>query len=98
MRVLSLGAIQRTRTSLPERRPIKGMAQSNLNSALKSARLQRSAHIPERDLIIPAETFDEETVRRLIDECLVPVLVEQFLRNKNLIPEPNEREDNNVQL
>ncbi len=73
------------------------MAQSDLNSALKSARLQRSVHIPKPDLIIPAETFDEETVRRLIDECLVPVLVEQFLRNKNLIPESNEREDNNAQ-
>ncbi len=83
---------------MPERGPIKGMAPSNLNSAFKSARSQRSAHIAEPDLIIPAETFDEETVRRLIDECLVPVLVEQFLRNKNLIPESSEREDNNAQL
>jgi hypothetical protein len=37
---------------------------------------------PEPNLAIAADIFSDEIVRGLVDDCVIPALVEDFLRSK----------------
>ena len=52
----------------------------------------KSSCASEASLVISGEIFDEKTVRGLIEEWIVPALVEAFLRN--VVPESEESKDN----
>jgi hypothetical protein len=62
------------------------MARTRLTSDRKPTKAKNSASLPDPNLKIPATLFDEETVRRLIDEWIVPALVEEFLQCHNKQP------------
>lgn len=65
------------------------------NGANRSSSLSDTSQ-PARDslasLAISEEIFDEKVIRGLIDEWIIPSLVDAFLRN--LVPESEESEDN----
>src|SRR6266705_3515752 len=54
----------------------------NLNS--KRMKRRKTAEHAEARLSIPASTFSEESARRIINDLLVPVLVEKFVRGKEI--------------
>ncbi len=74
------------------------MAQKTVISGSNQTKSRKASPVFEQNMKLSGDIFNEETVRCLVDEWIVPALVEEFLRNKNLIPESNEREDNNAQL
>lgn len=43
-------------------------------------RTARSKRLPEPDICVAAGTLSDETLQRLIDEWIVPGLVDEFLR------------------
>jgi hypothetical protein len=58
------------------------MPRSRTKSERRAARPER---VPEASLKISEGLFSEEAVMRLIDHLVVPALVEEFLRNKDLL-------------
>ncbi len=62
------------------------MARNRVISGRTPARGKDPATASEPDLKIPATLFDDETTRRLIDEWIVPALVEEFLQCHNKQP------------
>ena len=46
-------------------------------------------------LVVSPVTFGEDAnIQGLIDDWIVPALVEQFLRNKKMLPDPSGEEHN----
>jgi hypothetical protein len=64
-----------------------------VTSDRKRKELKASAQLAG-DLRIPATLFDDETVRVLIDEWIVPALVDQFLQWHNGLPSSDSSNDN----
>jgi len=62
------------------------MARDKGISARAPARGKKSASASDPDLTIPATLIGDETVRRLIDDWIVPALVEEFLQCNNKQP------------
>jgi hypothetical protein len=60
----------------------------NSNRTPKPRKIAKRA---EARLSIPASTFSEEAARRIIDNWLVPVLVEKFIRSKETSTKSDER-------
>jgi hypothetical protein len=54
----------------------------NATKAKRKAKRPKTAEHAEARLNTPASLFSEESARRIIDDWLVPVLVEEFLRSK----------------
>jgi hypothetical protein len=53
---------------------------------------------PEPKLEIATETFSKELVLQLVDDCIVPALVDEFLRRRMNLPDLSGREHNVDQL
>jgi hypothetical protein len=62
------------------------MARNRVNSGGAAVGDKKPAAASEPDMKIPASLFDDETARRLIDEWIVPALVEEFLQCHNKQP------------
>jgi hypothetical protein len=62
------------------------MARNRIISGGTSARRKKSASASDPDLKIPATLFDDDAVRHLIDEWIVPALVEELLQCHNKQP------------
>ncbi len=45
-------------------------------------------------LMVSPATFGEDAIQGLIDDWIVPALVEQFLRSKKVLPDPSREEHN----
>jgi hypothetical protein len=53
-----------------------------LKVEFNSKRVSRSDQKrPTADLLVSGELFPDEMMRGLIDDCLVPLLIDRFLRN-----------------
>jgi hypothetical protein len=52
----------------------------------------------EPTLVISGGTFSEEVVVELVDDCIVPALVDEFLRTRLNLPERGEKEHNVTRL
>jgi hypothetical protein len=62
------------------------MARKRAISEETPGKRKRSASATDADLKIAATLLDDETVRHLIDEWIVPALVEEFLQCHNKHP------------
>jgi hypothetical protein len=62
------------------------MARNRVASGETPARDKKPSSPLNPDLKIPATLFDDETIRHLIDEWIVPALVEEFLQCHNEHP------------
>jgi hypothetical protein len=69
------------------------MARNGIISNGTPAKAIKPASWPHPDLKIPAAFFDDETLRYLIDEWIVPALVEEFLRCHNKLPSTDTSKD-----
>jgi hypothetical protein len=58
------------------------MARNETNPKQNTKRPTTAQEQAEARLSIPASMFSEESARRIIDDWLVPVLVERFIRSK----------------
>ena len=56
------------------------------SSDRESTDAKNPPRLADPDLRIASTTFDDETARRLIDEWVVPALVEEFLQCHNRLP------------
>jgi len=52
----------------------------------------------EPTLVTTGGTFSEEAVVELVDHCIVPALVDEFLRTRLNLPERGEPEHNVTRL
>jgi len=71
------------------------MGRDQVTSDRKPKRERTSADLSGPDLKIPAALFDDETARHLLDEWIIPALVEEFLAWHNKQPSSecsNDRE------
>jgi hypothetical protein len=71
------------------------MARKLLISQGTPPRPKNSAPAADPNLKIPAPLFDDETTRRLIDEWIVPALVEEFLECHNKQPSSDGSKNDN---
>jgi hypothetical protein len=53
---------------------------------------------PESKLEITGETFSNEAVHRFVNDCIVPALVDHFLRARLDLPGPIGREHNEAHV
>ena len=68
------------------------MPRNGANTTSSFPKQLNSSCALEASLAIPEEIFDEKAVRGLIEEWIVPALVEVFLNN--FLPESEESTDN----
>ena len=59
---------------------------------------QSAKRLSDPTLDLRAGALPDETVRGLIDDWIVPALVERFLSGRDTVPESNDPEDNGQQL
>jgi hypothetical protein len=71
------------------------MARKQGISARAPAKGKKLTSASGPDLTIPATLFNDETVRRLIDEWIVPALVEEFLQCHNKQPSSDSSHNDN---
>ena len=69
------------------------MARNRVISGGTPARRKKSTPALDPDLKIPATLLDDDTVRHLIDEWIIPALVEEFLQCHNKLPSSNSSKD-----
>ena len=67
------------------------MARNETNPKRNTKQRRTAQEQAEARLSIPASTFSEESARRIIDNWLVPVLVERFIRSKETSSKSDER-------
>jgi hypothetical protein len=67
------------------------MARNETNPKRYTKRRRTAQGQAEARLSIPASIFSEESARRIIDDWLVPVLVERFIRGKETSSKSDER-------
>ena len=68
------------------------MPRNGANTTSSLPKQLKSSCASEASLAISEEIFDEKAVRGLIEEWIVPALVEAFLRN--VVQESKESKDN----
>jgi hypothetical protein len=66
------------------------MARNKTNPERNTKRRGTAQEQAEARLRIPASIFSEESARRIIDDWLVPVLVERFIRSKETSSKSDE--------
>ena len=57
-----------------------------------TSKAKRAAKHAEVRVSVPASLFSEASARRIVDDWLVPVLVEVFLRSRKTSPKSDEGE------
>jgi hypothetical protein len=67
------------------------MATNGTNPKRNTKRRRIAQEQADARLSIPASIFSEESARRIIDDWLVPVLVERFIRRKETSSKSDER-------
>ena len=53
---------------------------------------------PPPSLVIAAEVFSKDVLMALVEECIVPTLVDEFLRTRMHLPDPAPSAHNETQL
>jgi hypothetical protein len=69
------------------------MAQKEIISGTPT-KATKPASLSQSDLKIPTALFDDEILRHLIDDWIVPALVEEFLRCHNKLPSSDTSKEN----
>ena len=59
-----------------------------------STKRKRRRRRPAPDLKVEPDMFSDACVSGLVEDWIVPALVEQFLRNKKMLPNPSGEEHN----
>ena len=70
------------------------MAQKTAISGSNQTKSRKASPVFEQNMKLSGDIFNEETVRCLVDEWIVPALVEAFLRSKNMLPDSESSIDN----
>ena len=66
----------------------------NTISGHKSKKNRTAKRFSEPALRLVPDVFSEEMVRRIVDECIIPAMVVDFLRTKKILLEFRKETDN----
>ena len=69
----------------------RGIVLGKVDSSTKRKRRRRR---PAPDLKVEPDMFSDACVSGLVEDWIVPALVEQFLRSKKVLPDPSGEEHN----
>jgi hypothetical protein len=67
------------------------------STSSRARQIRKTAERVDPDLTILPGTFSDETVRALIDTCIIPALLDEFLHTEKIFSESRKEKHNGDQ-